>query len=72
MYWICLSTCLGRCLAPGASRVPAKVSSPVQFWCSPVMQRASVVLPDPDSPTMATHACGGTSRLTLVSTGPPP
>ena len=43
--------------------------SPVQLLCSPAMQRARVVLPEPDSPTTATQVSGGTSRPTSNSTG---
>ena len=43
--------------------------SPVQLLCSPATQRASVVLPEPDSPTTATQVRGGTSRPMPDSTG---
>ena len=58
--------------APRTSRAPSKVISPVQLLCRPTMQRASVVFPEPDSPTTATHHSGGTSRSTPDSTGARP
>ena len=48
-------------LPPATSFAPSNVISPAQLLCRPTMQRASVVLPEPDSPTTATHDSGGTS-----------
>ena len=69
MYWTRRSTSLSRWRAPRARGVPWKMISPVQLLCSPATQRASVVLPEPDSPTTATQVRGGTSRLMPDSAG---
>ena len=53
---------------PRPARAPSNVMSPVQLLCRPTMQRASVVFPEPDSPTTATHDSAGTSRSMPDST----
>jgi hypothetical protein len=57
-----------RARAAGGSGVPFRAISPVKLRCSPATQRASVVLPLPDSPTSATHSRGRTATLTPCST----
>ena len=69
MYWTRCSRSFSRCRAPRGSGAPRKVISPVQLLCSPAMQRASVVFPEPDSPTTATQDSGGTSSRMPASTG---
>src|SRR5215468_6588581 len=69
MYWIRRTESLGLSRNLGGSRAPWKVISPVQLLCRPTRQRASVVLPEPDSPTRATHHSCGTTRSTPESTG---
>ena len=67
-YCTRLSMSFGRCRALCARSAPANVISPAQSRCSPTMQRASVVLPEPDSPTTARQDSAGTSSPTLNST----
>ena len=45
--------------------------SPVRSLCRPAMERASVVFPEPDSPTSARHSCGASSSVTSWTTGVP-
>ena len=57
--------------AAAASCTPLRQMVPLTGTCRPAMQRAMVVLPEPDSPTRATHSpCRSsrdTSRAAIVS-----
>src|SRR5215472_10204522 len=55
MYAIRRRASLLRWRAPGGSSRPPSAMVPVQLRCSPATARATVVLPEPDSPTSARH-----------------
>ena len=54
--------------ADGASRSEPSRISPVHSRCRPPIERDSVVLPEPDSPTSARHSPRSTCRSTLWTT----
>ena len=58
--------------ARGASRSPASRIAPTDGECRPATQRAIVVLPEPDSPTIARHAPRSSSNDTSSTTGTRP
>ena len=53
---------------PAVSGWPTNETSPAQVGCSPTRHRASVVLPEPDMPTTATHWWPGTAKVRSLST----
>ena len=68
MYWICRRFSVLRARADFSSSMSPRRMLPVQLWCKPAIERAVVVLPEPDSPTTARHSCGSRARLIECST----
>src|SRR5262245_34550984 len=48
---------------------PSIVTEPASGWMKPAMMFMSVVLPQPDGPTMATNSLSRTEKLTSSTTG---
>ena len=64
MYWIRRRASLLRWRAARGSSAPPSAMLPVQLRCRPAIARATVVLPEPDSPTSARHSWAARLRLT--------
>ena len=68
MYWICRRDSVLRDRADVSSSLSPSRMLPVQSRCSPAIERAVVVLPEPDSPTTARHSWCSSVRLIECST----
>ena len=67
-YWIRRRESLDLRRIPRASGSPPNEKFPTRLVCRPTIVRASVVLPEPDSPTTATQLSAGTFIETLCRT----
>ena len=67
-YWMRSRCAVVRSRADCARRSEPSRISPVHSRCRPPIDRDSVVLPEPDSPTSARHSPRSTCRSTLCTT----